>query len=215
MKILIACEASQIMCKAFRAKGHEAYSCDLEESYGGHPEWHFNQDVLEVIGMGWDMMIAHPPCTHLAVSGSRHFEKKRADGRQQQGIDFFMEFTKTKIPKVCIENPMGIMSTIYRKPDQIIHPYYFGDEAQKTTCLWLTGLPKLFHAKERDLFNDTITHVGKGEFYEFTTKKGIKKKQPMWFAKAFLKKDNSDRALNRSFRYEGVAKAMADQWGKI
>ena len=213
MKILIACEASQIMCKAFRAKGHEAYSCDLEDSYGGHPEWHIKGDVVPLLNDSWDMMIAHPPCTHLAVSGARHFEKKRADGRQQQGIDLFMEFTKTTIPKVCIENPMGIMSTIYRKPDQIIHPYYFGDEAQKTTCLWLNGLPKLFHAKEKDLFNDTITHVSKGDFYEFTTKDGIKKKQPMWFAKAFLKKDNSDRALARSFRYEGVAKAMADQWG--
>lgn len=213
MKILIACEASQIMCKAFRAKGHEAYSCDLEDSYGGYPEWHIKGDVLPLLTQHWDMMIAHPPCTHLAVSGARHFEKKRADGRQQQGINFFMEFTKTNIPKVCIENPMGIMSTIYRKPDQIIHPYYFGDEAQKTTCLWLNGLPKLFHAKEKDLFNDTITHVSKGDFYEFTTKDGVKKKQPMWFAKAFLKKDNSDRALARSFRYEGVARAMADQWG--
>jgi len=219
MRVLIACEASQLMCMAFRAKGHEAFSCDLEESYGGHPEWHFKQDVLEVIDMGWDMMIAHPPCTHLAVSGAKHFEKKRADGRQQQGINFFMEFTKTNIPKVCIENPMGIMSTLYRKPDQIIQPYFFGHEAQKTTCLWLSNLPKLFHAKAPDLFNDTVTHVGKGEFHEFVSAKGVKKRMPMWYYKAFIPNDNEkalksdERMVNRQFKFPLIAKAMAEQWG--
>jgi hypothetical protein len=215
MKVLVACEESQTVCKAFRSKGHEAYSCDLLPCSGGHPEWHFQQDIFEVIDMGWDLMIAHPPCTHLAVSGAKHFEKKKADGRQQQGIDFFMAFTKTNIPKVCIENPMGIMSTIYRKPDQIIHPYYFGDEAQKTTCLWLKGLKPLYHLKQPDLFSDAVTHVGKGDFYEFTSKSGVKKRQPMWFAKAFLNKDNSNRAHERSFRFAGVAKAMAEQWGDL
>ena len=105
------------------------------EEYEKYEKPFLKKDVFEVINMGWDMMIAHPPCTHLAVSGARHFEKKRADGRQQQGIDFFMGFTKTNIPKVCIENPMGIMSTIYKKPTQIIQPYYFGDEVSKRTSL--------------------------------------------------------------------------------
>jgi hypothetical protein len=198
---------------AFRERGHEAYSCDIEDCSGGHPEWHIKEDVLKHLNDGWDMMIAHPPCTHLAVSGARHFEKKRADGRQQEGVDFFLEFTKTNIPKVCIENPMGIMSTIYKKPSQIIHPYYFGDEAQKKTCLWLKGLPPLWHVEKQNLFDWPITHVGKGEFYEFTSKKGVKKRQPMWFAKAFLNKDNSGRARERSFRYPAVAAAMAEQWG--
>lgn len=219
LRVLVACEESQTVCIEFRKRGHDAYSCDLKPCSGGHPEWHYERDIFEVIPMGWDMMIAHPPCTHLASSGAKHFEKKKIDGRQQQGIDFFMAFTKTNIPKVCIENPVGIMSTVYRNPDQIIQPYFFGHEAQKTTCLWLTGLPKLFHAKQPDLFNDKVTHVGKGEFHEFTSAKGVKKRMPMWYYKAFIPNNNEkalqseERMVNRSFRFPLIAKAMADQWG--
>ena len=126
MKILVACEESQRVCKAFREKGHEAYSCDILPCSGGHPEWHLQQDVIPLLSEEWDMIIAFPPCTHLCVSGARWFEQKRKDGRQQEGIDFFLKFTDLECEKVAIENPVGIMSSIYRKPDQIIQPYEFG-----------------------------------------------------------------------------------------
>ena len=203
MKVLIACEESQAVCKAFRERGHEAYSNDLVDCTGGHPEWHLKMDAFEAIKWNeWDMMIAFPPCTHLAVSGAKHFEIKRRDGRQQEGIDFFMEFTKTNIPMWCIENPVGIMSKIYRKPDQIIQPWYFGDQFQKTTCLWLKGLPKLFHAAKEDLFNEVVTHVNRGEFV--TTPSGAR--LPKWYS------DNTNKT-NRSKTFPGIARAMAEQWG--
>ncbi len=143
MKILIACEESQVVCQAFRDKGHEAYSCDILDTSGDHPDWHITGDVLKIINQEWDMMIAFPPCTHIAVSGAKHFAKKREDGRQQQGIDFFMSLVNCDIAIKAIENPVGIMSTHYRKPDQIIQPWQFGDPFQKTTCLWLDFLPEL------------------------------------------------------------------------
>lgn len=212
MKILLACEESQAVCKEFRLRGHEAYSCDIQECSGGHPEWHFKQDVFEVIEMGWDMMIAFPPCTHLAVSGAAHFEKKRQDGRQQEGIYFFMRIVNAPIERIAIENPVGIMSKIYRKPDQVIHPYYFGDEAQKTTCLWLKNLPKLYHNEKPNLFDQDITHVGKGEFYEWVDKKtGKTKRQPKWYAEAFM--HSKEHGKERSKTFPGIAKAMATQWG--
>ena len=167
MKILVACEESQAVTKVMRARGHEAFSCDVLPSSGGHPEWHLQEDVIPLLQKDWDMVIAFPPCTHLAVSGAPHFAKKRADGRQQQGIDFFNIFTNLPhIPKVAIENPIGIMSNIWRKPDQIIQPYMFGDEFSKSTCLWLKGLPLLTPTKM----------VGKGEFKEWIDKKTGKKK---------------------------------------
>lgn len=217
MKILIACEESQIMCKAFRERGHEAYSCDLKDCSGGHPEWHIKDDVTKVLSDSWDMMIAHPPCTHLALSGAMHFAKKRADGRQQSSIDFFLLFTQTKIPKVCIENPMGIMSKLYRKPDQIIHPYHFGHPAQKTTCLCLKGLKKLVATHfDAPLFGET---VDKGEFKEWICKKtGKKKIAPSWHFNGFKKgmtetyDVSEERMVTRSFRFPLIAKAMAEQW---
>jgi hypothetical protein len=143
MKILLACEESQVVCEEFRKLGHEAYSCDILPTSGKHPEWHLQQDVLPLLELDWDMIIAFPPCTHLAVSGSKYFAEKIADGRQQSGIDFFMQFTDLPCKKVAIENPVGIMSSKYRKPDQIIQPYEFGEDASKKTCLWLKGLPLL------------------------------------------------------------------------
>lgn len=148
MRILVACEESQRVCKEFRKKGHEAYSCDLLPCSGSHPEWHIQADALEIIKMQWDMVLAFPPCTHLAVSGARHFNEKKRDGRQQMGIGFFLAFTALdNVPMVAIENPVGIMSSLYRKPDQIIQPYEFGDPHKKTTCLWLKGLPPLIPTK--------------------------------------------------------------------
>lgn len=143
MKILVACEESQAVTIELRKLGHEAYSCDIEPCSGGHPEWHLQQDVTQLLKIEWDMIIAFPPCTHLAVSGARYFEEKRKDGRQQQGIDFFMMFANANCKKIAIENPVGIMSTKFRKPDQIIQPWQFGHGETKATCLWLKGLPKL------------------------------------------------------------------------
>lgn len=147
MKVLVACEESQEVCKAFRELGHEAYSCDIQECSGGHPEWHIQGDVLPLLKEKWDLIIAHPPCTDLAVSGARWFKKKRADGRQQRSIDFFMEFANCECERVAIENPVCIMSSVWRKPDQIIHPWQFGHPEQKKTCLWLKGLPNLKETK--------------------------------------------------------------------
>ena len=141
MKVLVACEFSGIVREAFKAKGHDAWSCDLLPTE--IPGQHIQGDVLQILNDGWDLMLAFPPCTHLCVSGAAWFEQKRKDGRQQEGIDFFMKFTKTNIPKTVIENPVGIMSTIYRKPDQIIQPWQFGHPESKATCLWLKNLPKL------------------------------------------------------------------------
>lgn len=218
MKVLLACEESQAVCIEFRERGHEAYSCDILPCSGGHPEWHLQTDVLEVLKLDWDMVIAFPPCTHLAVSGARHFEQKRKDGRQQQGIDFFMEFTKLDC-KWAIENPIGIMSKIYRKPDQIIQPYYFGDEAQKTTCLWLNGLKPLYHNEKPNLFDNQVTHVSKGEFFEWKcSKTGKTKKQPLWYAQAMGfggKTKEGDAGNIRSKTFPGIAKAMAEQWSNL
>ena len=137
MRILIACEESQTVCEAFRKRGHEAYSCDILPPSGNHPEWHIQADALEVAKIGWDMMIAFPPCTNLSASGARWFEQKRRDGRQQMGIGFFLALTAMDhIPRIAVENPIGIMSSVYRKPDQIIQPWMFGHAETKATCLW-------------------------------------------------------------------------------
>jgi len=198
MKILVACEESQAVTIRLRERGHEAYSCDIIPCSGGHPEWHLKQDVVPLLEKDWDMIIAFPPCTSLAVSGAKHFEQKRKDGRQQQGIDFFMHFANAKCERVAIENPVGIMSTLWRKPDQIIHPYYFGDPARKKTCLWLKGLPLLEHREDE--------HV-KPEIY--TTKSG------KTFSKDYMVALSAgpDRGKLRSKTYPGIAKAMAEQWG--
>lgn len=172
MKVLVACEESQAVCIEFRKLGHEAFSCDIQECSGGHPEWHLQDDVFKVINsQHWDMMIAFPPCTDLALSGSMHFAKKRADGRQQKSIKFFMDIINAPIDKIAVENPLGIISSIYKPPTQIIQPYFFGDPVQKTTCLWLKNLHPLLHFAEPDLFNDTVTHTDKGEFVEWVNKK--------------------------------------------
>lgn len=205
MKILVGCEESQAVTIELRKLGHEAFSCDLLPCSGGHPEWHYQRDIFEVINEGWDMLICFPPCTDLAVSGARHFERKIADGSQQKSIDFFMALANCNIPKIAIENPIGIMSKIWRKPDQIIQPWMFGDKAQKSTCLWLKGLPKLIPT---DI-------VEKGEFFEFTSKKGEKKRMPMWYYKALQDaKTPEQRRTLRSKTFTGIAKAMAEQWTK-
>lgn len=193
MRVLVACEYSGAVRDAFRAMGHFAMSCDLLPTDVRGP--HYQGSVLDILDEDWDMMIAFPPCTHLAVSGARWFAAKRADGRQQQGIDFFMALANANIPKIAIENPVGIMSTEWRKPDQIIQPWQFGHEATKTTCLWLKGLPEL-----------TPTNVvGKGERH--VTKSG--RSLPKWYNLP----PSEDRWKVRSKTFQGIADAMAQQWG--
>lgn len=217
-KVLIACEESQAVCIEFRKLGIEAYSCDILDCSGGHPEWHIKNDVIEVInGGGYEMMIAFPPCTHLTVSGARHFEEKRKDGRQKQGIDFFMSMINAPIKYIAVENPIGIMSNVYRKPDQIIQPYYFGDSYQKTTCLWLKNLPKLYHNSMPNLFDKEVSHVSKSNDYkEWVCKKtGKIKRQQMWYYNALINaKTKEERSTIRSKTFPGIAKAMAKQWSK-
>ena len=214
MRVLLACEESQAVCKEFRKLGHEAFSADLLDCSGEHPEWHIKGDVLEIINDKWDLMIAFPPCTHLTVSGAKHFEQKKKDGRQQQGIDFFMKMINAPIDKIAVENPIGIMSSIYRKPNQIIQPYYFGDPFQKTTCLWLKNLHPLLYNLVPNLFDDVVTATkDKGEMVEFKTKNGIKR-QPKWYFDALkIAKTKEERSTLRSKTFPGIAKAMASQWG--
>ena len=197
MKVLVACEYSGRVREAFRAKGHDAWSCDIIPSDDNSP-YHLKEDVMNVIHWNdWDMMIAFPPYTHLASSGARWFKEKEADGRQQEGIDFFMELAEANIDKIAIENPVGIMSSRYRKPDQIINPYDFGDDASKKTCLWLKNLPPL---KPTGYVEPRIID-GKPRWGN-QTDSGQNRLPP-----------SEDRAKLRSLTYMGIAKAMADQWG--
>ena len=185
MKILIACEESQAVCTEMRRLGHEAYSCDIEPCSGGHPEWHIQADALEIIKIQWDMIIAHPPCTHLAVSGSRWFtEGRKPRYLQDDAADFFMRFIETDSPRIAVENPVSVMSTRYRKPDQIIHPWQFGHSEEKTTCLWLKGLPKLVPTNVVDKGINTLYRLP----------------------------PSADRAKLRSKTFPGIARAMAEQW---
>jgi hypothetical protein len=218
-RILIACEESQATTKAFRKLGHEAFSCDLLPCSGGHPEWHFQQDVFEVIDMGWDLMVAHPPCTFLAGSGAQWlsnpedrdlpFDERRPHpkypNRRQDMLDS-VEFVKAlynaNIKHIAIENPVGLLSGKWRKPDQIVQPYMFGDEATKTTCLWLKNLPLLVPTDV----------VGKGERTVFSSGKS----HPKWYADALKNaKTKEERQTLRSKTFEGMANAFAEQWGGI
>ena len=186
MKVLVACEYSGRVREAFRKKGHDAWSCDILPSEDNSP-YHIQQDVLEVLSDGWDMLIAHPPCTHLAVSGARWFKDKQEE--QKEAIKFFLHLANSSIEKIAVENPVSIMSTVYRKPDQIIQPYMFGDPFTKTTCLWLKNLPKLI----------PTNIVDKGEFVIHGGKRIAK-----WY---------SNREFARDKTFSGIADAMAAQWG--
>ena len=207
-RILVACEESQAVTKAFRKLGFEAFSCDLLPCSGGHPEWHYKEDMFEVIKREpkFDLMIAFPPCTDLAVSGARHFERKIADGSQAKSIQFFMDVVNADVEKIAVENPIGIMSRLYKKPNQIIQPYWFGDKAQKSTCLWLKNLPNL----------ESTDIVEKGEFKEWNDRKtGKLKRQALWYYEALQKaKTPEERRTLRSKTFQGIADAMAEQWGK-
>ena len=212
-KILIACEESQAITKAFRKLGFEAYSCDLLPSSGGHPDWHIQGDAIaEAYSGKYDMMIAHPPCTYLAVSGARWLYNKdgsRNEERyknQAQALDFVQQLMDAPIKHIAVENPISVISSNIRKPDQIVHPYMFGDKASKSTCLWLKNLPKL----------EPTDIVEKGEFIEFVSKKGVKKRQAKWYYEALQKaKTPEERRTLRSKTFQGMADAIADQWSKV
>ena len=195
MRVLVACEYSGRVREAFRRLGHDAWSCDLLPSEDGSKH-HFQGDVMliaedglqakgEYFPVPWDLMIAHPPCTHLAVSGARHFDAKREDGRQQEAVEFFLKLARAPIPRIAIENPVCIMSSIWRKPDQIIQPWQYGTGETKATCLWLKGLPHL-----------VPTNVVSGRH-----------------PRIHLMPPSPDRWKERSRTYEGIAQAMAEQWG--
>lgn len=234
MKVLVACEESQAVTKELRKLGHEAYSCDIIECSGGHPEWHIRCDVLgllngncgfmtmdgelHIVDGKWDMILAFPPCTHLAVSGAMHFEKKRKDGRQREGIEFFAKFLEADCERIAIENPVGIISGDYIKkhfPDladkygfpvkytQKIQPYEFGDNARKTTCLWLKGLPNLVPTKIVDM--GSIDKNGHSVGASSTFARDENGKILAW--------NNPLTAKIRSKTFPGIAKAMAEQWG--
>lgn len=231
MNVLVACEESQAVTKELRLLGHEAYSCDLLPCSGGHPEWHFNMDVFQVIADNggvlqngntinvgnWDLMIAHPPCTFLAVSGARWyyhpednklpFDQRRPHPRfpnrakdREEAIDFFIKLYNAPIERIAIENPIGIISSQFQKPNQIVHPWMFGDEASKATCLWLKGdLPKLV----------PTNIVGKGERVFLSSGKSL----PKWYSDALTQsKSPEERRTMRSKTFMGMARAMAEQW---
>lgn len=206
MKVLVACEESQAVCKEFRKLGHEAYSCDIVPCSGGHPEWHLQQDVLPLLKEKWDMIIAFPPCTYLTVTGNRWFNIDRYGEKaiqrhkdRKDAIDFFMAFASADCEKIAIENPVGIMSSEWRKPNQIINPWQFGDAFEKKTCLWLKGIPELKPTN--------IVEIPPRKKFDSG------KSMPSWYAEAWhLPKE--ERAKLRSKTFPGIAKAMAEQWGK-
>jgi hypothetical protein len=231
--ILIACEESQQVCKEFRLLGYNAYSCDLLQCSGGHPEWHFKEDVFKVIknkggnlqngkqhfiNGNWDLMVAHPPCTFLSVSGAKWFyhpddghlpiEKRRPHFKfpnrsddKDEAISFFMKLANSDINKIAIENPVGVINTKWRKPDQIVQPWMFGDSASKKTCLWLKNLPLLRPTKI----------VDEGEYIEFKSGRRLAK----WYSDGLTKtKSSEERRTWRSKTFPGFAKAIAEQWGE-
>ena len=225
MKILIACEESQRITIEMRKMGNECYSCDIDAPSGGHPEWHINQDVLPLLdgdcefitmdGMShkiegeWDLIIAHPPCTYLTVSGNRWFNVDKYGDKAHERIrlredayDFFMKFVNAKCARIAIENPIGYMNTHYRKPDQIIQPYQFGDPERKTTCLWLKNLPKLVPTNivNPNITDSTTGHSGYSSWH---------------MDMQYIGKSKKERSKMRSKTFPGIAKAIAEQWGSL
>lgn len=204
MRVLVACEESQAVCIAFRERGHEAYSNDIQECSGGHPEWHLQMDTLEAIKLKrWDMMIAFPPCTYLTFAGTRHWNNPGRLKKRLAALNFFAKIWLADIPKIAIENPRGCASPVIAKYSQEIQPYYFGDDDMKTTWLWLKGLPLLIHQERDNLFSNR-THSDKPKPHSYLKTSG----KPTYFA------DGKTRdPKERSKTFPGIAKAMAQQWG--
>ena len=204
MRILCTCEESQAVTRELRFLGHEAYSNDIIETSGDNPEWHIQENILNILDENWDMIIAFPPCTFLTVSGNRWFNIEKYGDKaikryqdREQAIDLFMALVNAPCDKIAIENPVGIMNTQYKKPNQIIQPYHFGDPYEKRTCLWLKNLPNLEHTCIVKPEPRTVFKSGKSH--------------PSWYAEA-LKYGNEERSKIRSKTFPGIAKAMAEQW---
>lgn len=217
MRVLVACEESQAVTIEMRKLGIEAYSCDIQPCSGGHPEWHLQQDIVPLLKEKWDMVIAFPPCTYLTNAGTRHFSRRvnpeskvaAREKLREEAFQFFLLFTKLDCPRVAIENPIGWANKNYREPDQIIHPYYFGDQFQKRTCLWLKGLPKLRYQK---------TIIAKPEPMYICQGEKCKGKRIGWCEAMKTGKgkgSQEERAKARSKTFPGIARAMATQWGLL
>lgn len=226
IKVIVACEESQRVCMAFRERGFKAYSCDIQEPSGGHPEWHILGDAIEAVNGGvvttmdgqthdvgkWDLLIAHPPCTYLAISGNRWLNKGKYGEKavrrwelREEAAAFFMTFVNADVYKIAVENPVGYMSTYYRKPDCIIQPYEFGHQARKKTCLWLKNLPGLFPT---DIVSvGTILRNGYSVGASADCARDEKGKTIRW--------NDPRTAKIRSKTFPGIAKAMAEQWGGL
>lgn len=219
MNVLVACEESQEVCKAFRERGHRAFSCDIQECSGGHPEWHIKGDILPLLNGNctfttvdththtqagcWDMIIAHPPCTYLTIAGNKWFKPEYAERFPNRGelrkdaIDFFMRIANADCERIAIENPVCVMSSYWRKPDQYIEPYFFGDAEKKKTGIWLKGLRKLVPT---NVVEPVIVHCKSGA------------NEPRWHMET-MKLPKAERSRERSKTFPGIAKAMAEQWG--
>jgi len=206
LHILVACEESQTVTMALRKKGHKAFSCDILPTTGKHPEWHIQDDVLNQLDKGWDMMIAFPPCTYLTVSGNAWMHDPERQKERKKALRFIGKLMKAPIEKIAIENPVGVISTAIRKPDQIVQPYHFGDKAKKTTCLWLKNLPLLEPTK---IINENLLEYK----HWYDKKKRRWRRQPLWYYKARDLSDEERRRV-RSKTFQGIAEAMADQWTK-
>ncbi len=205
LKVLIGCEESQVMCKAFRALGHEAYSCDILPCSGGHPEWHLQMDVFKAFELiEPDMCVFFPPCTDLSGAGAPSWKIKQMDGRQDKAINFVLELACLPCSKIAIENPTGILSTKWRKPDQIINPFQFGDPFKKRTCLWLKGLPSLTPTNIVEPTHHFTSNSTRGGLL----KDGTRRKSKLPIRKAW------DNSTERSKSFDGIAKAMAEQWSE-
>lgn len=212
MKVLVACEESQAVMTEFRRLGHEAYSCDIEPASGDYPLFHLQQDVTELLKEHWDMIIAFPPCTYLTNAGTRHFSRRinseykvlEREAKREEAAKFFMLFADADCEKIVVENPVGYMNSTFRKPDQIIHPYYFGDNAKKRTCLWLKGLPIL--QPTNMLPEPKPMYICQGE---------LSKGKKIGWCEGIRGTTGGQkgRAKARSKTFPGIAKAMADQWG--
>lgn len=229
MKILVGCEESQVITKAFRAKGHKAFSCDLKPCSGGKPKWHIQDDLLLYIDSGeWDMMIAHPPCTFLTVSntyisrGCTLYTPEQAAKKQRKAVLFFMKIAEAPIPRIVIENPIGIMSTVYRKPDQIIQPWQFGEPESKATCLWLKNMPRLKtnNFATIEFYRCSCGNKFPAEYGKYGCSCGtLRPAKPLWNNQTVSGQNklvpSDNRSEERSKTYKGIADMMACQWNVL
>lgn len=217
MRVLVACEESQAVCIEFRKRGHEAYSCDLQECSGGHPEWHLQMDVIDLLYTHcekYDLMIGHPPCTYLSFAGAgRTWISDERKASRKEALDFFRALWAAPVPKICLENPMGYAHTMVRPCTQIIEPYYFGDPEKKRTCLWLKGLSRLNGLIEVGMNPKKFYPKPDKVYIRATGPKAGTRRGVYFFERHRPGEKQEERAKNRSKTFHGIARAMAEQWG--